>query len=365
MSRLCFVLVMVSLALASAAATGQFALQVSPKATIEVTPPPVDPVRLRQGGDTVATAFTIPGLPFTDTGTTAGYTNDYDEVCPYTGSTSPDVVYSLVATTDVINIDLCGSSYDTKLYVYDSDLALIACNDDLYDGPPCGAYVSRLEGVILTAGQTYFVVIDGYGGAAGGYAVSVDGGDACALFIPDGAIPEGEPPLVPYYADCYNNGCEGTCMNGDPPFHWQALIGDPQGDLIFHGRSGWYTIQGGSHREVDWFTATLGPQGSMEIVADAVFPLYVFQMTTSCDGVTVVQSATAGPCTPVPMAITGAPGDVVWLLNVPATFAIPFGADPDGDGTAEFDYLIWVSGLAAGPVATESRAWGDVKALYE
>ena len=36
----------------------------------------------------------IDALPYVMMGTTVGYTDDYDEECPYTGSTSPDVVYS-------------------------------------------------------------------------------------------------------------------------------------------------------------------------------------------------------------------------------------------------------------------------------
>ena len=46
-----------------------------------------------QGGDTIFDATVVTGLPYTVSGTTVGYTNDYDEACPYTGSTSPDVVY--------------------------------------------------------------------------------------------------------------------------------------------------------------------------------------------------------------------------------------------------------------------------------
>ncbi len=46
----------------------------------------------RQGGDTIADATPIDGVPFSDSGTTAGYNNDYDEECPYGGSTAPDAV---------------------------------------------------------------------------------------------------------------------------------------------------------------------------------------------------------------------------------------------------------------------------------
>ena len=267
--------------------------------------------------------------------------------------------------TGLFDLDLCGSSYDTKLYVYDSALALVACNDDFYSGAPCGAYVSLLEGIVLTAGETYYVVIDGYGAAAGAYTLSIESFVACDLAIPAEAVLEGEPPLVPNYRDCYNNGCEGTCMDGDPPFNWQTLAGDPQGDLSFHARSGWYPVSGGPHREIDYFYVTLGPLGSLEIVADAVVPLYVFQMTGNCaNGISVVQQVVCGPCTPVVMTIAGSPGEIVMVVTMPTTFTPHYSLDPDGDGLAEYDYLLEFSGLAAGPIATESRAWGDVKALY-
>ena len=68
--------------------------------------------------------------------------------------------------TDTVNIDLCLSQFDTKVYICDgacggvnSGTALY-CNDDA-----CGVngWRSRLEGVIFEAGQTYYIVVDGYG----------------------------------------------------------------------------------------------------------------------------------------------------------------------------------------------------------
>jgi hypothetical protein len=46
------------------------------------------------GSDTCATAIPIAGLPYSDTGNTCGYTDDYDEACPWIGVGAPDVVYS-------------------------------------------------------------------------------------------------------------------------------------------------------------------------------------------------------------------------------------------------------------------------------
>ena len=52
------------------------------------------------GGDTIGSAVAIPALPYNDGGNTCSFNNDYDEVCPYTGSLSPDVVYSYSPAAD-------------------------------------------------------------------------------------------------------------------------------------------------------------------------------------------------------------------------------------------------------------------------
>ncbi len=132
----------------------------------------------RVGGDTMADATVIPNpLPFSDSGDTSTFTNDYDAVCPYTGSTSPDVVYSYTACDDgALDITLCANSaYDTKLYVFDAGGNEIACNDDT-----CPGYVSELtaangEAVPIAAGASYFIVVDGYGGDMGYYTIDITG----------------------------------------------------------------------------------------------------------------------------------------------------------------------------------------------
>ncbi len=128
------------------------------------------------GGDDIASATIIGGLPYTDTGNTGLFLDDYDEVCPYSGSTSPDVVYSFTPTSDVnVDISLCseGNQYDTKLYVYANAAGnLVACNDD-FCANSWTAYASFLECVPLTADNTYYIVVDGYGGGSGAYELVV------------------------------------------------------------------------------------------------------------------------------------------------------------------------------------------------
>ena len=108
------------------------------------------------------------------------FINDYDYVCPYSGSTSADVVYAWVATaggTGAITVDLCASVYDTKVYVYNSSMAVIACNDDY-----C-SFQSIVSNVPVTVGATYYIVVDGYGGSCGTYNMLVDWYTPCVARV--------------------------------------------------------------------------------------------------------------------------------------------------------------------------------------
>ena len=180
------------------------------------TPPPPDPAVLRQGGDTFADAVLITSDPFWTTGTTAGYTHDYDEACPYSGSDSPDVVYRYSPRYwTMVDIDLYGSLYDTKVYVYGAGMELIACNDDYYSD-----YTSRIENLELVPWEKYFIVIDGYGGSYGEYSFSLASIPPPAdLECPGGSPLESEPPLHDGYVDAYNGGCtnsEQGCQHHGP-----------------------------------------------------------------------------------------------------------------------------------------------------
>ena len=169
MARLLLILTLIVLALPAVALDDTLSSQAPPKTASVVTPPPANPEVIRQGGDTILDAVMVT-LPANESGTTAGYNDDYDEVCPYSGSLSPDVVYTFVATGDMtVDVDLFGSTYDTKVYVYDENLALVACNDDFY-----ADYVSKIEAMPVMNGVTYFVVIDGFGSDFGDYVMAIN-----------------------------------------------------------------------------------------------------------------------------------------------------------------------------------------------
>ncbi len=86
----------------------------------------------RDVGDDMSAPFVIPSLPFSGSGNSCEYLNDYDVACPYPESTAPDVVYAYVATADlVVNVDLCESTYDTKVYIFENvEGNVVCCNSD-------------------------------------------------------------------------------------------------------------------------------------------------------------------------------------------------------------------------------------------
>jgi hypothetical protein len=278
------------------------------------------------------------------TGTTAGYNDDYDEVCPYSTSTSPDVVYTFTpAAAAAINVDLFGSAYDTKVYMYDENLALVACNDDFYSD-----YTSFLENVPVVAGVQYFIVVDGYGGDFGDYLINVDEFIPCMLECPGDGVLEGEPPLMNDYIDNWNGACNTDTVN--PPFQ-------PMGAGNFCGVSGFYLANGGNSRDTDWFTLTIPAEGVIEFTGDAELATFMFELgPQDCNSVGVLQNVQIGPCTPATMVVTGAPGSTVWFWVGPTTFA-----SPDGSDVYEYDYVINVSGI----VATEDHTLSHVKSLFE
>ncbi|HIB05462.1 MAG TPA: hypothetical protein EYO18_07030 [Candidatus Marinimicrobia bacterium] len=124
-------------------------------------------------GDLITSPFFVTEIPFQVNGSTEDFNDDYDESCPYTGSTSPDVVYQFDSPGGTYDFSLCESGYDTKIYIYDNSMTNIACNDDACSNSAGDQYRSLLENVSLDAG-TYFVIVDGYGGDNGDYELLID-----------------------------------------------------------------------------------------------------------------------------------------------------------------------------------------------
>jgi len=305
----------------------------------------------REGGETIGDAVAIPGLPYNDTGATCDNINDYDEICPYSGSTSPDVVYSYAPAADeAITIDLCYSSYDTKVYVYDDGLNLVACNDDFYFAAPCWTYSSAIEDLPVFAGTTYYIVVDGYGGDCGTYVLDViPAAGPCVLECPDGALLEGEPELVDDYVDNYNGGC-----NSAPPV-FQVLEAQADDCLTMCAISGWYLYQGSSYRDTDWFVAEA--VGTLvDFGVEAEYPVNMFVLNTDCGNIVLLYDLSIQDCDPGLISYPTTPGQINWLWVGPQAFSGP---------VYEFDYIMDVCGIVGGVVPTVDTSWGTIKNMYK
>ncbi len=313
----------------------------------------------RDGGETFADAILIPSLPFEDTGNTSDNVDDYDAICPYAGSTAPDVVYLLPQRAEDLwlKVDMCGSGYDTKIYIMDANQEVIACNDDAYYDEPCGPYVSAIEIATLPAGQEYFLVIDGYGDEAGDYTLSIEELPApvpCHIEVQ--GVWEGEPPLHDGYVDTWNSGCNDE--SGVFPF---THLGHDCGSTSerFWGHSGWYDH---GTRDTDWYTCIIGVTGMVHWFMDAEEETFGFLLEPQdCDGVSVVQSFTVGPCAPDQMTIQGTPGFLAWIWVGPTSYN-----PPEGFIGHEYHYNMTFEGilLEPGTTATEAITLDRIKSLY-
>ena len=288
-----------------------------------------------QGGDTIEDAFPITSLPFTDDGTTVGYTDDYEEACPYS-STSPDVVYSYAPTEDgLIDITLCvgTTDYDTKVFVYENAVGnLVGCNDDACSSPNYSNYVSEILGLAVTAGNTYYIVVDGYGGGSGNYTLDVSTAEECIVDCPAGGIQEGEPDCGDEYVDNYNGGC-----NSDPAVFQAVNIGD-----TICGTSGTFLFSGYNYRDTDWFEVEVTDTGTLSFGAVGEFPILIFIIDSGsgdCSDYSVLTSGSAAPCDTVNISYDVSPG-TYWLWVGPSVF--------DG-APCPANYVAWSSFEQTGP----------------
>jgi hypothetical protein len=337
-----------------------WALALSLAAYASATPPSTDnvyrPVQKPMGpeyqnppgrvtGDTVADPFSVGTLPFTATGNTCDFANDYDYACPYTDSTAPDVVYELVPTADMaITVDLCASTYDTKVYVYDSGMNILACNDDYCD------VQSLVRNVPVTTGHTYYIVIDGYGGSCGNYNMVITEHIPCELTCSPGAMIEGEPVCYDGYYDTYNSGCNATPFPAFQSFH----VG-PWLDITICGTTGVFPFDTVMYRDTDWFE--LDCCTFISVSGDAEVPCYfsIIDGRGGCDEPPIVAYAVAGPCAPV-SDMWYVPDDGPWWVCVcPSVW--------DYSLACGSLYNLRIQAQGCGSPA-ESTTWGRVKGLF-
>ncbi|KAL7576802.1 hypothetical protein ACA910_013821 [Epithemia clementina (nom. ined.)] len=129
------------------------------------------------GGDTCDNAVVIQ-IGESDSGSTLGSPPE-TTTSPFCG-TSYDIEtsvtwYQFVGNGNVIEVSLCGSSFDTKIHVFscgcDEQRACVAGNDQSLDDS-CGFSSSRVQ-FDTDSGRTFFIMVHGYENSSGDYNLSI------------------------------------------------------------------------------------------------------------------------------------------------------------------------------------------------
>jgi hypothetical protein len=307
--------------------------------------PVPNPIHINQGGDTIASALPIPSIPFMDTGTTAGYVADYTSTCVYDAG-APDVVYSYSPAADgTFSVSLCGSLYDTGLYVWqDTQGNEVACNDDF-----CG--LQSQVNVPGLAGHTYYIVVDGYSTSSGSYTIDVE--PPCQVTCPAGSLLEGEPICGDNYYDSYNGGC-----NSSPPVF--SILPTPTvgHDVTVCGHYGGFLYNGLSYRDTDWYQITLPQAASIgwSVLGEAQTLIGIINGNNGCP-ISTFYTYTYGTACPTPLSVSASVSAGNWWLWV-GTLSFGSAAGPctqNYTGTASSNLTI----------AVEPTTWGQVKNMYK
>jgi len=180
-----------------AGAQGTFSLTVTPPGD----PAPTTTTTL-PGGAACSSPTAIPAPGGTFSGTTSG-TSALAGSCG-SSENSPERVYQWTpAVSGTATIQTCGAgtSFDTVLYLRSGVCAngpemAAGCNDDACANASGLFRASRITPTV-TAGQAYFIVVDGYGGAQGTFSLTVTppGASTTTTTLPP-STPTTRPPTT-------------------------------------------------------------------------------------------------------------------------------------------------------------------------
>jgi hypothetical protein len=239
------------------------------------------------------------------------------------------------------------------VYVYQNNSStLIACNDDA-----CGSdgFRSELLCVPLSAGNTYYIVVDGYFGACGTYDMTVAECVPCVVSCPPGSQIEGEPVCFDGYKDAYNGGCNST------PNAFSSILCSPSGDATMCGEYGgfFHNPSGFDYRDTDWYELDSSASAGASVTAVGQYPSLFGYINAAggCGAPFFEDFLSVGMCDPANFVLGANP---YWFFAATSGFGAAAGAC-GGDYTIS---LTSYDGPNCGPISVEEASWGDIKAKY-
>jgi len=163
------------------------------------------------------------GDVFTASTASATVTGEPGEFCGVSNPNGPGIWYTYMGTAagSIITVDLSGSNYDTRLYLYSGDCMNQICLDGDDDG---GTSPDSLLSFREEEGVVYYLYAAGFAGATGTLNISV----TCQETVENNAI-AGAIPITPSLAD--------TGFGGLPTFSFDFASTD-QGITTASGLEG-------------------------------------------------------------------------------------------------------------------------------
>src|SRR6185295_10885484 len=167
------------------------------------------------GCNACSAVATLPASGGTFLGTTSG-SSTLSGSCGSTQSSGERVYRWIPSTSGTATIGTCGLSthYDTVVYLRSGTCtgSQVSCNDDSCATAESSSLASRITASV-TAGQSYFIVVDGYSGASGAFALNVQPPTICGNGVREGTEQCDGADL----GQCATGACTAQCTCASPP----------------------------------------------------------------------------------------------------------------------------------------------------
>ena len=194
-------------------------------------------------------------------------------------------------------IDLCETTFDTKLAVFDSCSCdplgeELAYNDDdnlVYCDVDNNQSALSLN---IESGHTYLIEAGNYYNSGGGIlALTITEYPPCIVECPEGATIDEEPVCYDEYVDVTNGGCSST-----PPVFGTITDGE-----TICGTSGVFASGTSTLRDMDWFEITIPNRQFLHVTGMAEFSLAIWVIEPGdegeeCSGRTTIAYDYSLPC---------------------------------------------------------------------
>jgi hypothetical protein len=119
----------------------------------------------------------INSLPYAHSGSTCGWRDDLQNYAGCSGdpAIAPDVVFRYTpSAAQVVTVRVCNAEYDVRLVVLNYMHATVACSEHTCMNSQGVMNGAQLEGLSLSPGYDYYIVVDGTNSECGNYNLSLE-----------------------------------------------------------------------------------------------------------------------------------------------------------------------------------------------